>query len=166
MSFHCDLGLEDSNNNQKNQQNTHIHTHTHTHHTHTGLTLRLMMLHHHTKFGNKNVLWFRKYHPEKHSPTLWAFIVTLTLDTVIPFFHRTFRLMMLYYQTKFSCERTSSLENTIKIVSPCCDLDRERSNHFSPQDTQAYYAVLSNKVWLQTDQQFRRYSENSHILII
>ena len=74
--------------------------------------------------------------------------------------------MMLYYQTKFSCERTSSLENTIKIVSPCCDLDRERSNHFSPQDTQAYYAVLSNKVWLQTDQQFRRYSENSHILIV
>ena len=30
----------------------------------------------------------------------------------------------------------------------------------------AYDAVLSNQVWLQIDQQFRKYSRNSHILII
>ena len=37
---------------------------------------------------------------------------------------------------------------------------------FFPQDTPVYDAVLSNQVWLQTDQQFRRYNKNSHILII
>ena len=34
---------------------------------------------------------------------------------------------------------------------------------FLPQDTPAFYAVLSNQVGLQTDRQFRRYSRNSHI---
>ena len=40
----------------------------------------------------------------------------LTLNTVIPFFHRTLQLMMLYYQTKFGCKPTSSLEGTTEIV--------------------------------------------------
>ena len=31
------------------------------------------------------------------------------------------------------------------------------------KDTPAYDAVLSNQVWLQTDQHFRRYSRNSLI---
>ena len=39
-------------------------------------------------------------------------------------------------------------------------------NPIFPQDTPAYDAVLSNQVCSQTDQQFRRYSKNSHILII
>ena len=30
--------------------------------------------------------------------------------------HRTLRLMMLYYKTKFGCKRTSSLEDRVKIV--------------------------------------------------
>ena len=43
----------------------------------------------------------------------------------------------------------------------------ERSNPtFFLQDTLAYDAVLSNQVWLLMDQQFGRYSRNSHILII
>ena len=37
---------------------------------------------------------------------------------------------------------------------------------FFLQNTQVYDTVLSNQVWLQTDQQFRRYSENTQILII
>ena len=42
------------------------------------------------------------------------------------------------------------------IFNLCCDLDLEYSNlFFSPQDTQAYDAVLSNQIWLQTDLQFR-----------
>ena len=32
---------------------------------------------------------------------------------------------------------------------------------FFPQNTPAYDATLSNQVWLQTDQQFRRYSKNN-----
>ena len=69
----------------------------------------------------QNVLWFRRYHPDKHSLTFWITAVALTLNAVI---------------------------------------------HFFPQDTPAYDAVLSKQVWLQTDQQFRWYSRNGHILII
>ena len=49
---------------------------------------------------SQNGMWFRKYHPDKHWLTFWAFTVTFTLNAVIPFFHRTFWLMMLYCQTK------------------------------------------------------------------
>ena len=42
--------------------------------------------------------------------------MTLTLNAVIPFFHRTLLLMMLYYQTKYGCKPTSSLEDTTEIV--------------------------------------------------
>ena len=48
----------------------------------------------------------------------------------------------------------------------CCDLDLQPSNPIFQQDTLAYDAVLANQVWLQMDPQFRRYSKNSHILII
>ena len=89
------------------------------------LTLWLMMLHHHTKFGYKmfcdsedlqNVLWFRRYHLNRYSPTFWTFAVTLTLDTVTQFLQRTLRLMMLYYQTTFGCKQTSSLEDIVEAV--------------------------------------------------
>ena len=100
-------------------------------------TLWLILLHHHTKFGN-NVLWFRRHHPnnspdvtpsswlgsknqlthpDKYSLTFLTFAVTLTLNAVIQFFHRTFWLIMLYYYTKSGCKRTSSLEDIIEIVS-------------------------------------------------
>ena len=52
------------------------------------------------------------------------------------------------------------------VLSLHCDLDLECSNSVFQQDTLAYDAVLLNQVWLQTDQQFRRYNRNSHILII
>ena len=42
--------------------------------------------------------------------------MTLTLNKVIQFFHRTLQLMMLYYQTKIGCKPTSSLEDTTEIV--------------------------------------------------
>ena len=52
------------------------------------------------------------------------------------------------------------------ILNLPCDLDLEHSNPFFPQDTPAYDAVLTNQVWLQTEQQFRRYNRHSHLLII
>ena len=61
-------------------------------------------------------MWFRKHHLDKHSLTYWTFAVTLTLNAVIPFFHRTLWLMVLYYQTKFGCKLTCSLEDTTEIV--------------------------------------------------
>ena len=47
------------------------------------------------------------------------------------------------------------------ILNLYCEPDLEYSNPIFPQDTPAYDALLSNQVWLQTDQQFRRYRKNS-----
>ena len=51
-------------------------------------------------------------------------------------------------------------------MSPRCDLDLEHSNPIFQQDTLTYDAVLSNQVWLQTDQQFRKFNRNTYILNI
>ena len=48
------------------------------------------------------------------------------------------------------------------ILNLCCDIDLECSNPIFPQDTPAYDVVLSNHVWLQTNQQFRRYNRKSY----
>ena len=94
-------------------------------------TLRLLMLHHHTKYNKMfcdsediirtnihNVLSFRRY-LDKHSQTFWITVVTLTLNAVIQFFHRTLRLMMQYYQTTFGCKWNSSLEDIVEILIFC-----------------------------------------------
>ena len=80
-------------------------------------------------------------------------------------------LMMLHHHTKFSTKMLYDSENIIQTninrhSNLCCDLDLKCSNPIFPLDTPAYDAVLSNKVWLQTDQKFRRYSKNGEILII
>ena len=72
------------------------------------MTLWLMMLYHHTKSGNK---MFCDSEIFKHSLTFWIYNVTLTSNTVLPFFHRTLQ-RMLYYQIKFGCKLTSSSEDT------------------------------------------------------
>ena len=56
----------------------------------------------------------RKYHQDRHWLTFWTFAVTLTLDAVIQFFHRTLWFMMLYYKSKFGYKQTSCLEDTVK----------------------------------------------------
>ena len=67
----------------------------------------------------QNDLRFRRYHPDKHSLTSWTFVMILTLNTVIQILHRTLWLMMLYYQCKFGCKQTSSLEDIEEIVIFC-----------------------------------------------
>ena len=59
---------------------------------------------------------FRRYELHKHSLTVWTFSVTLTLNAVIQFLHRTLQLIMLYYQTKFGCKQTRSLGDRAEIV--------------------------------------------------
>ena len=63
-------------------------------------------------------------------------------------------------------EKISSAQTFTDILNVGCDLDLERSNPIFPQDTPDYDAVLSNQVWWQTNQQFRRYNRYSHIFII
>ena len=66
----------------------------------------------------------------------------------------------------FVVQKLSSRQTFTDIMYLCCDLDLENSNPIFSQNTLAYDAVLSNQVWLQTDQQFRRHSENGQILLI
>ena len=61
-------------------------------------------------------MWFRRNQPDKHSLTFWTYAVTLTLNTVNQFLHRTLQLMIFYSHTKFGCKWTSSLEDMVEIV--------------------------------------------------
>ena len=76
--------------------------------------------------------------------------------------------MMLHHHTKFGNKMFCDSEDIIQtnILNLRCDLDLKRSNSIFPQNTPAYDAVPSDQFWLKTDQQFRRYSKNSQILII
>ena len=49
-------------------------------------------------------------------------------------------------------KKISSRQTFTDILNLRCDLDLECSNPFFPQDTLAYDPVLSNQVWLQTNQ--------------
>ena len=73
----------------------------------------LMIIHYHTKFGKK---WLSSSgdteQTQSDTLTFLTFAVTLILNIVILFFHRTLWLMMLYYQTKFGCNLTSCSEDT------------------------------------------------------
>ena len=60
--------------------------------------------------------------------------------------------------TKYSVvQKILSGQTFTDILNLCCDLDLESSTppFFFSLDTPAYDAVVSNQVWLQTDQQFR-----------
>ena len=59
-------------------------------------------------------------------------------------------------------QKISSEQTFTDILNLYCDLDLEHRDPIFPQDTQTYDTVLSNQVWLQMEQQFRRYSRNSH----
>ena len=97
MSPWCDLDLEDSKQ------------------LFSRMILWLMMLHHHTKYGNK-----MSCDSENIICTTFTDIFNLRCDLNLkrskPIFHRTLWLMMLYYQTVFGCKPTSSLEDTTEIV--------------------------------------------------
>ena len=59
-------------------------------------------------------------------------------------------------------EKISSGQTFTDILNLCCDLDCECSNPIFQQGTLAYDAVVSNHVWLHTNQQFRRYNRKSY----
>ena len=63
-------------------------------------------------------------------------------------------------------QKVSSGQTFTDISNLRCDLDLEYSNPIFPQDIPVYDAVLASQVWLQTNQQFRRYNRNSHNFIL
>ena len=76
----------------------------------------LMMLHHHTKCGNKMFCGSEdiRTNIQGHFEPL---LVTLSLNALIQFFHRILKLKMPCYQTKFGCKQTSSLKDIVEIVT-------------------------------------------------
>ena len=94
--------------------------------------------------------------------------MTLTFHTVNQFFCMTLWPMIMHNHIRFGNKMFSGSEVIMwtNMLNLCCDLDLEHSNTIFPQDTPAFDAVLSNQVWLQTDQKFRRHSKSNYILII
>ena len=70
------------------------------------------------------------------------------------------------YEADMIGHRENIIQTFTNILNLRCDLNLACSNPIFPQDTPAYDASLPNQVWMQIDQQFRRYDRNSHILII
>ena len=71
----------------------------------------------------------------------------------------------MHHNTKFGNKKFGGLEHIIwanihQHIEICCDLDLEHNNPISPYNTLAYDNVVSNQVWQQKDQQFKRYSRN------
>ena len=128
------------------------------------MILLFRILHHHTKFVKKNVLWFKRHDPDRHSLTFWTFTVTLTLNVVIILFYRTLQLMMLCNQTKFGCKEISSLEDIVEIVifwlCKPCDLDLEDSEPNFLYDTSHHDNKAPYQVWLKMAERFRRYRQD------
>ena len=95
--------------------------------------------------------------------------MTLTLKIANESFCRTPQLIVMHRNTELGRKMFGGLENIwiyIDILTPHCDFDLECNNPIFPQDALTYDSLSSNKVWLPKIQQFRRYSSQSHILII
>ncbi len=77
---------------------------------------------------------------------------------------------MMHHNTEFGNKMFGGLENiiwiNIDILTLRCDLDLEGNNPLFPQDALAYDNLSSDQVWLPKNQQFRRYSSQSNVLII
>ena len=114
--------------------------------------VRLQKDQHLRRHGKKVIFW-------SYEPLLW------------PWLSRQWTNFSAWYSGSWCCITTPCLVakfSVVQKISPgqtfnnilnlCCNLDLESSNPIFPQDTPAYDAVLPNQVWLQRDQQFRRYS--------
>ena len=80
------------------------------------------------------------------------------------------QLIMMHHNTEFGDKMFGSLENiiwiNIYILTLRCGLDLGGNNPLFSQDTLAYDNLSWDQVWLPKNQQFRRYSSQSNVLII
>ena len=134
-------------------------------------TLWLMIIYYQTK-----VLWQKDQQFRRCSTNLSYFDHTspcrdLYLENSNRlFFCMTLQLIMMHHNTEFGNKMCGGLENiiwiNIDILTLRCDLDHEGNNPLFPQDALAYNNLSSDQVWLPKNQQFRRYSSQSNVLII
>ena len=153
----------------QNMQHTHTQTHTHTHNHYNMLILWKTTLKNQTrfvalcsKFGCKqtssleDIVEIVIYY--LYNPSLWPWHWRKWTN----FFCMTLWLMMLHNHTKWSAvQKISSGQTFTDILNLCCDLHLQCNNHIFLWSSLAYDVILSNQVWLKTDQWFQRNSRNS-----
>ena len=129
-----------------------------------------MIMYYQTKFCSKRISNLEDTIQNSHILIIRALAVTLTLKIANDFFGMTLQLIMMHHNTEFSNKMFGGLENiiwiNIDILTLRCDLDLEGNNLPFSQDALAYDNLSSDQVWLPKNQQFRRYSGQSNVLII
>ena len=118
-------------------------------------------------------VWFsknqqlRRYSTRSHTLIMWALDLEDSKHFLLAWHSISWCCITIPSLVTQCCavQKTSCRQTHTDILNIWCDLDLERSNPVFSHNTLAYNAVLSNQVWLQMDQQFRRYSRNSHILL-
>ena len=130
-----------------------------------------MIMYYQTKLCSKKISNLEDTVQNSHILIIRALAVTLTLKIANDFFFfMTLQLIMMHHNTEFGNKMFGSLENiiwiNIDILTLRCDLDLEGNNPLFPQDALAYNNLSSDQVWLPKNQQFRRYSSQSNVLII
>ena len=84
-------------------------------------------------------------------------------------FCKALQFIIMHHNTKFGNKMFGSSGDiwiNIDISTLHCNLDLKCSNPIFPHDALAYDNLSSDHVWLPKNQQFRRYSSQSNILII
>ena len=128
------------------------------------------MLYYQTKFGCK---WTRSLEDREaivifwlYKPSLWPWYWRQLTNFSEWHSGSWCRITIPSLVSKWSAvQKISSRQTFINKLKLYCDFDIEYSHPIFAQDTLVYDVVLSNQVWLQTDQLFRRYSRNSLIFI-
>ena len=105
----------------------------------------------------------------KHLLKFWTFTVSLTLNSVIHSFHKTFWLIVMYHQTARRRKSISSSEDTAVIFhyykSSHCDLDLEDTNVIFSRETPNQYVTSSYQVRFHWKiQRSRRYPSGKYRL--
>ena len=124
--------------------------------------LWLLMMYHQTKFGcqeinssnnmvERVIFWLYK-------PSLWPWHWAQWANFSAWHFGLWCCITIPGLATKWSVvQQISSGQTFTNNLNRRCDLHLEGSNPIFAQNIPAYDAVLSNQVWVQTDQQFRTY---------
>ena len=94
--------------------------------------LVILIAHHHTLFGGKDINDTENNRTGKDSRKFWTFSVTLIYDTLIQFLHKTPQLAIMYHPLKFNCKKISSSVDMVEIIifsymSTHSDLDLEKA---------------------------------------
>ena len=132
--------------------------------------LWLMIMYYQTEFGSKRFSSSKRYSRNCHILITWALAVTLTLKIANQSFCMTLWLIMMHHNTKFGNKMFGGLQDssgqTLTFWPFAVTLTLNVVIQFFSNSTLANDDVSPDQVWLPRNQQFRKYSRKSNILII